>query len=149
VDVRRLRVGEWLAGIGGAALLGSLFLDWYEGASGWRSFSVVDVLLALAAGFALALAVTTAAHKAGAVPIALASLLGSAALVALLLVLWRAIDAPGSGHAGREAGLWVGLAASAAMVAGAFASMKDERYPEAARSNVPIETLPPPESGPA
>ena len=148
MDVRRLRVGEWLAGIGGAALLVSLFLDWYGGATGWRSFSVVDVLLALAGVLAVGLAAVTAAHKAGAVPIALASLLGSASMVSLLLVVWRVLDPPGT-EGGRDAGLWIGLAACAAMVAGAFAAMKDERYPEAARSNVPIENLTPPESGPA
>jgi hypothetical protein len=151
VDLRRLRRGEWLAGIGGVALLVALFLDWYSvdgsGASAWESFSVVDIALALTGAFAIAVAVVTSLHRAGAVPIATASLLGSIGFVTALLAVWRVLDPPGSGDVSREAGLWVGLAALVAIAAGNIAAMKDETTPEAARTNVPIETLPPPEGG--
>jgi hypothetical protein len=151
VDLRRLRVGEWVAGIGGAALLVALFLDWYSfdgsGASAWESFSVVDIALAVTGVLAVALAVVTSFHRAGAVPIATASLLGSIGFFTALLLLWRVLDPPGSGDVSREAGLWVGLAALAVIAAGNIASMKDETTPKAARSNAPIETLPPPEGG--
>ena len=165
MDPRRLRPGEWVAGIAGAVLLLSLFLDWYgvEGgglaANAWESFRVVDVFLALAALLGIAVAVMTAFHRVAAVPIALASLLGTIAGIALLLVVWRALDPVGwevvSGDgvepldATREVGLWLGLASSVALVAGAFMSMRDETTPDAARVDVPIEVLPPPEGGAA
>jgi hypothetical protein len=151
VDLRRLRVGEWIAGIGGAALLGALFLDWYSvdgsGASGWESFSVVDIALAVTGVLAIALAVLTSLHRAGAVPIATASVLGSIGFFTALLLLWRVLDPPGSGDVSREPGLWLGLAALATIAAGNILAMKDESTPDAARTNVPIETLPPPEGG--
>ena len=31
MDLRRLRAGEWFAGVGGIALIVSLLLPWYEG----------------------------------------------------------------------------------------------------------------------
>jgi hypothetical protein len=153
MDVRRLRPGEWLAGIGGAALLAVMFMDWYgsdgEGAqaNAWEAFSVVDIILAIAGLLGVALAAITAAHRAAAVPIAVASLLGSIGGLAALVLIWRVIDVPGSGAVTRESGLWIGLISCGTLLAGAVASMKDERFPRAARSNVPIETLQPPDGG--
>ena len=47
MDLRRLRVGEWLAAVSGLALLASLFLPWYGPGSvtGWEALSAIDVLL--------------------------------------------------------------------------------------------------------
>jgi hypothetical protein len=151
VDLRRLRLGEWVAGIGGIVLVVSLFLDWYSvdgsGASAWESFSVVDIALALTGAFAVALAVVTSLHRAGAVPIATASLLGPIGFFTALLLLWRVLDPPGSGDVSREPGLWLGLAALATIAAGNILAMKDESTPDAARTNAPIEAMPPPEGG--
>jgi hypothetical protein len=169
VDVRRLRVGEWLAGIGGAVLLVSLFLGWYGvefsdgSATAWESFAVVDLFLACAAVLGVGLAVMTAVQRSAAVPIALASLAGLLGIIATALLLWRTamppdIAAPGTyrGPIGgddpdttRETGLWLGLGSCAAMLAGAILAMRDESFPRAARANVPIETLPPPAGGAA
>ena len=105
MDLRRLRVGEWVAGIGGAVLLASLFLDWYSvdgsGTSAWEAFSVVDVALAVTGVFAVAVAVVTSLHRAGAVPIATASVLGSIGFVTAVLLVWRVLDPPGSGDVSR------------------------------------------------
>src|SRR5688572_20013404 len=47
MDLRRLRAGEWIAAVSGAAVLASLFLPWYDdGAadlSGWEALGAIDV----------------------------------------------------------------------------------------------------------
>jgi hypothetical protein len=164
-------LGEWAAGIAGGVLLGSLFLPWYgygfssgptRTFDAWQAFGAIDVLLAVVALMAIALAVITAIHPTAAVPIALASLLGLVGLVATGLVVYRVISPPDievlvlasvkrpTGyipvHETREVGLWMGLAACVgATVAGLYA-MRDEGFPHAVRAarRVEVETLPAP-----
>jgi hypothetical protein len=171
VDPRRLRIGEWLAGIGGAALLAALFVGWYgiEGYEGvsrtaWEVFTVMDVLLALMGGLAIATAAMAAAHRAPAVSLAMASLLALIGLVLTIVVVVRTVAPPDfawegiavvpageqpSDDVSRAPGLWIGLAACVLTTIGAFAAMRDERTPRAAQVDLPIETLPPPEGGKA
>lgn len=157
MNPRRLRIGEWITGIASVALLGVMFLDWYESdagsASAWEAFSVLDVLLAIAALMGIGVAVMAAVHDSPAVSLAIAGLLITIATIATLAVIVRAIAVPdvGGEDADRALGLWVGLAASLAVAAGSLASMRDERFPEGARVDVEIETLPapPPEGGKA
>jgi hypothetical protein len=163
VNLRRLRIWEWITGLAGAALLASLFLDWYDAdglgpVSGWEAFSVLDVLLAIAALMGIAVAVMAAAHDSPAVSLAIASLLllvGSIVTIALVVrvisgpeVVVHGVTAPDD-EVTRAIGLWLGLAAASLTTLGALASMRDERFPEAARLEVPVETLPPPEGGKA
>ena len=64
MDLRRLRVGEWVAAASGVALLVSLFLPWYEPTtSGWESLAAIDVLLALVAASGVLLAIVTAVQR--------------------------------------------------------------------------------------
>jgi CDP-diglyceride synthetase len=155
VNPRRLRIGEWITGIGGAALLGVMFLDWYEadgaGANAWESFAVADVLLAVVVAMAVATAVMAAAHQTPAVSLALASLLLLVGIVATIVALVRLAVPPdvAGADASVAAGAWLGLAAMLAVAGGALASMRDERFPRGARIEVPVETLPPPEGGKA
>ena len=64
MDLRRLRAGEWIAGISGLVLLVALFLPWYGddagSRTGWESLGALDVVLALVALSALAIPVVTA-----------------------------------------------------------------------------------------
>ena len=164
-------MGEWVAGVSGAVLLGAMFADWYSigggslGRSAWQSFSAIDVLLALAAIMAVGLAAITAAHRAQAVPTAIASLLAPVAVVALGLLLYRVISPPdikatyGAGprptgylaqDVHREAGLWIGLAACVGVALGAMTALRDDRFPRAVReqNRVEVTTLPtPPREG--
>jgi drug/metabolite transporter (DMT)-like permease len=127
MDPRRLRAGEVVAALAGAALLGSLFLPWYgDDLSGWGALGVIDVLLALVAALTLALALLTATQQVPPVPLALAVLLTIVGALAALLVLFRAVDLPDSAQ-GREWGLWLALAATLGVVAGGCLSMADER----------------------
>src|SRR3954470_13252697 len=96
MDLRRLRVGEWLAAASGAALLVLLFIPWYGDDSAWEAFAVTDVFLALVAIAALTLAFLTATQKTVAVPLALNAMLAPVTVVALLLVIIRLAHAPGT-----------------------------------------------------
>ena len=163
MNPRRLRIWEWITGFAGAALLGVMFLDWYEaggtGNNAWEAFSVLDVLLVLTALMAIGVAVMAAVHDAPAVSLALASLLITLGTITTIAVIVRVISAPdvtlpGGVHAPEEditraIGLWLGLAATSVATLGALASMRDERFPRGGRIEVPVETLPPPEGGKA
>lgn len=162
MDPRRLRIWEWLTGLAGLVLLGSTFLDWYEvdggAASGWEALAVLDVFIAIVAAMAIGVAVMAAVHNTPAVSLAIASLLITVGTILTLALVVRAIAVPELTIGGvtvpdddvtRSIGLWIGLVATAAVTGGALGCMRDERFPRAARVDVPIETLPPPEGGTA
>jgi len=150
---------------GGAALIVSLFLPWYERAggaagslSGWEALGVIDVILALIAACAVSVTIATAVMRVAAVPIALDALATWLAILAVVLVLIRVLDLP-DGAAGRDLGLWLALAAAAGILVGSAVSMRDERlsppgrYTDASGRPVPkpaeIEPLPAPPRGSA
>jgi hypothetical protein len=162
----RLRPADVVAGVGGLALLVALFLPWYgfeapevrtEGAKGtltvlnvvagatrptaWQAFSVVDILLALTALLAIALPVVTAGASGPAKPVAFAVLSSVGSILAVLLVLWRLVDAPGD-HLELRYGAWIGLGAAVVMLAGCWAAMRDDRTPGATPPNVPRRPAP-------
>jgi hypothetical protein len=128
MDLRRLGAGEWIAGVGGAALLGSLFAPWYGPASlsAWEALSVLDVLLALVAAGGVLLALVTATQRVAAVPIALGAVVTLAGLVGVVLVLVRLVAIPDVASS-REWGAWLGLAGSLGILAGGVLAIRDER----------------------
>ncbi|MEA2474665.1 MAG: hypothetical protein QOE06_2580 [Thermoleophilaceae bacterium] len=144
-----------MTGFAGVALLAVMFVDWFHaggsGHSAWEAFSVLDVVLAVVATMAIAIPLMAAVHITPAVSLAIASLLLPIASVVTIVLTVRALAPPdlGAGDTGRSGGLWLGLGAVALVTLGAFATMRDERFPEAARIEVPVETLPPPEGGTA
>ena len=163
MDLRRLRAGEWIAGISGLVLLVALFLPWYGddagSRTGWQSLGALDVVLAVVALAALAIPLVTALERVPAVPLAHQSLTTLVGLLALLLVLIRVLNMP-DWAVERERGLWVGLAGTLGIVVGGLIAMRDERLTRRERhtdlTGVPvparreIETLPAPrrEAGP-
>ena len=145
MDLRRLRFGDWVMAIGGVAVLGVMFLDWFErggaSASAWKAFAVNDVILAVAALMALTAFVLAVVHPTAAVPLALSSLAAVVSLVALVLVALRLVWPPGLGgpevlETGRATGAWLGLVATALLAGGCLASIRDERLPRPKR---PVE----------
>jgi hypothetical protein len=145
VDLARLRFGDWIMGLGGVAVLSTMFLDWYEvGDTGlpafgdefwfnaWEAFTILDVLMALAALMAITAFVLTASQPTAAVPLALASLTTLVAIVTLVLVVIRVISPPDLGpdlEVTRHSGVWLGLVATAVLVAGCLVSIRDEHVP--------------------
>jgi hypothetical protein len=136
MDLRRLRVGEWMAAAFGVALLVSLFLPWYglpaEDASGWEALTINDALLAVGALFALTLFLVTAAESAPAVPIATAALATLAGLVAVVITAIRVASIPEAAES-RELGLWLALISSAGILVSAAIAMRDERLSKPGR----------------
>lgn len=140
-DPTRLRRGEWIAGAGGVLLLVALFaFDWYGadarlgtlsfsvGANGWESHSILRwlVLLTVLAGVALWL--LTAVEQTDAIPLSVAVAAVVAGLVTTICLAWRVlVDEPGpNAFVNVKIGAWIGLLASAAVVVGAWLSMRDE-----------------------
>ena len=130
MDLRRLRAGEWIAGISGLVLLVALFLPWYgddDGSrTGWESLGALDVVLALVALSALAIPIVTAFQRVPAVPLAHQALTTIVCVLAVLLILGRVLNMP-DWAASREWGLWVALAATLGIVVGGFLAVRDER----------------------
>jgi hypothetical protein len=134
VNPRWLKPGDWLAGLGGVALLVSLFLPWYAVSSSsqdltaWEAFSIIDVLLALVALLGIGLAVLTAIRRTPAVPVALSVVGGPIGLLAALIVLIRLVDPPGPNELlGPGVGAWMSLAGALAIAVGSWLGLGDER----------------------
>jgi hypothetical protein len=131
MDLRRLRVGEWITAISGVVLLASLFAPWYGAedvptTSGFESLALLDIVLALVAAGAVALWIITAAQRLPAVPLTVNTLVCISALLAVVLVMIRVVDLPDDASA-REWGLWLGLAGALGIVVGSLVAMRDER----------------------
>jgi FtsH-binding integral membrane protein len=151
MDLRRLRAGEWIAAACGVALLVSLWLPWYSGQeqdssslTAWQSLAALDVVLALIAATAVGLLIITASQRVPAVPIALTVFVTFAGLLGVVLVLIRVLSVA-DGAGGRDWGLWLALASTAGIVAGALVAMRDERpSPAGGHTDVSGRPVPPP-----
>ena len=166
----KLRPADWLAGLGGLILLGSLWLKWYgpdfsgllpKGARGahvlvvngaqpfapdltaWQAFSVLDVILALIALLAIAVPVVTAFATSPAKPVALSLLASVFCALAALLILYRIVNQPGSNAlVAVKPGAWIGFAGALIACAGSWLALADERTPGAAPPQVPLRPAP-------
>ena len=124
----RVRGAELVAGICGAILLASLFLDWFsadaEAASGWASLSFIDAFLAVTGAVAIWLPLLSASQEKTDLVITATALVCLLAVIGSLMCLYRALDPPGS--AAREAGVFVALAACLGVVAATWRAMAEE-----------------------
>jgi hypothetical protein len=116
----RIPIGSLVAAIGGVLLIVSLGMDWYGDFSAFTSFEVWDlVLLVLGivaiASLAVALGLLPTRFRPG------TDLVVGAA--ALIIVVSQLINHPPAGvDLDESTGLWLGLAGSALMLAGAILS---------------------------
>jgi hypothetical protein len=122
-DVRSFEAGMLLTGAGAVMLFVSLFLEWFQrGLDAFEVFEVWDLVLAVLAIGAL----TAVASRFGFGPPRPASWLVGPAVAALVIVLFALINPPPVA-AGIDddpsTGLWLALAASALMLAGAVMSV--------------------------
>ena len=121
---RTIEAGMLLIGLGAILLLVSLFLEWYQpGAESWDVFEVWDLVLAVLAIAAL----VAVASRLGFGPQRPSSWLLVPAVAALVIVLYAIIDPPplasGLPDGDPSTGLWLALAASILMAAGAMLSV--------------------------
>ena len=140
MELSRLRRGQLIAAAGGVALLVVMFLDWYsvggvdgvrsQGATAWQSFGVLDVILALVALLAIALAVFGATQRSPALPVATAVIMCAAGMVTLLLVLYRILNQPGPNDFVEVSyGAFAGFLCVAAIAAGGWDAMSEDDPP--------------------
>src|SRR5690606_36339010 len=70
MTLRKLTVGEVLAGLAGGAAIAVLFGPWFGDENGWSAMTVLLVLVVLSALLGLTLLVTTAFQRSQAYPVA-------------------------------------------------------------------------------
>lgn len=116
----QLPIGPLVAAIGAIMLVVSLFLDWYERLTAFTVFEFIDLLLvalalATLALLAASLGLLRVAERPG-LPFAVA-------LLAFLVVLSQVVNDPpavaGPNGSDQDTGIWIALAGTALMVAGA------------------------------
>ncbi|HEY6892412.1 MAG TPA: hypothetical protein VI300_31695 [Solirubrobacter sp.] len=166
-----MRRFEPVAGLGGLALIVSLFLPWYAGVvpvpepvreppsyengiigllntytglaevTGWQAFTVTDWVLAAVALPAVAVPVVSLLASGPAKPIAAAVLAGALGWIAVLLVAFRLLDPPG-GNLDLRYGAWLALAGAVLAWVGSWLSLRDESTPGAVAPDVPARPIP-------
>jgi hypothetical protein len=120
VPQRQLPVGPAVAAVGALLLIVSLFLNWYEDITGFTVFEFLDLLLVL-------LALATIASLAGGLglvrPAVSPGVSLAVAIFTVLVVGSQVINDPpavaGAVGPAKDIGIWLALAGSALMVAGA------------------------------
>jgi hypothetical protein len=116
----QIPVGPLVASIGAVLLIVSLFLDWYDQITGFTVFEVLDLVL-------VSLALLTIASLLAGLGLVRWSLSAEAtlgvAVLALVIVASQIVNHPpaaaGAGGPSKDTGIWLALAATGLMVAGA------------------------------
>ena len=115
----QLAVGPLVAAVGAVLLIVSLFLDWYEGLTGFTIFEFLDLLLVL---LALATIVSLAGGMGLMKPAVSPGLSLAVALFTVYVVVSQILNDPpaviGPGP-DKDIGIWLALSGAALMVAGA------------------------------
>lgn len=115
-----VEAGPLLAAVGGAALLVSLFLDWYDVFSAWTIFELVDLLLA---GLALA-AIGGALSSLGVVRWVPVRALPAIGALAFVVTTAQLLNHPPAGiDRDLEIGAWLGFASATLMLLGGIVSV--------------------------
>jgi hypothetical protein len=157
MELSRLRQSDLIAGLGGVALLITMFLDWYSlslggfvsvGVNAWEAFSITDLILALAALSGIAVAALTASRRSPALPVAAGVISTTLGAFATLLVLYRILNQPGPNEfVNVEFGAFLGLLSALAVAVGGFRAIRDE---EGEDTPTPTDVRPaPPPVGPS
>jgi len=119
VTLRKLTLGEVVAGVGGAVVLAALFGPWFDDHNGWRSLTVVAALVLISGVLGVLLLLTTAFQRSQAFPVT-AEVLGFAFAAVTSVVL--AVELALRSRPGWAA--WVGLVALLAVACGSWAAMR-------------------------
>jgi hypothetical protein len=111
--------------------------------SAWQSFSILDVVLFLIALIAIGVPVTAATTTSPAKPVAFTILGTLFSALAVLLILYRIVNQPGSNAIiAVKPGAWIGLAGAVVALVGSYLAMADEHTPGAAHPDIPIRPAP-------
>ena len=146
MDVNRLSTGQKIAGAAGLLLFIDLWMSWYgvdvgsgavgklvaasgvdTTASGWQAFGMTDILLAITALIAIAMAVMAANGTRLELPVRLSTLTAGLGAVMTVIVLYRIINQPGPNDVITvQWGAYLGLVLVALVAYGGVRSMGDE-----------------------
>jgi hypothetical protein len=117
--------------LSGVGLLVVSFLPWYsaggENVTAWQAFSVIDIVIAVAAFFAIVVGVVVLGRISVSYPIAGSAVATGFGALALVLIAYRLIDPPGGGDVDREIGAWLGLIAAAGITWCGWLGMQEPR----------------------
>jgi peptidoglycan/LPS O-acetylase OafA/YrhL len=122
---RRINAGQLMVMVGAAALLVSLFIDWYDpDLNAWEIFEIADIVLAGLAVIALATALPMRLPgEVGETTERLDRKLPWIGVAALVFVLVTLVNTPpAASELELEFGAWLGLIGAALMAAGGFLS---------------------------
>lgn len=147
MDFSRLRTGETVAGIGGAALFLFLFFDWFSGGgvsvstqtlangaqiptgishpgvSGWDALTDLPGFLIISSGAAgLALAWLSASGQRVNIPVPRGGVTAGLGALAVGLILWRMV----AGSPTLKIGIFLGLGAAIAITVGAVLALRED-----------------------
>jgi hypothetical protein len=127
----QLRLGELLALLGAALIIASLLVPWYGGGTlgdldAWDTFGPAMALLIAAACAALAMVISAVTERSTALPVSTAVWSVLLGLIAVVAAIVRVLERPDYSTALRL-GAWLALAGAAAILAGAWQALRDER----------------------
>ena len=132
MNFKRIHGSEVLAGFGGLFLLLLMFFDWYSASgvgsvSAWQAYSFIDIVLALAAVFAILLPLLVLTQSSPSVSLVASVVSTTASIVATLLIVIRILD-PANQYEIEDVavGAYLGLAASMLMTVGSWLAMHRE-----------------------
>lgn len=154
MDFSRLRTGELLAGLGGLALIGFMFLDWFgaggatvpglpdvsgiqdqipgaasqdiPGVDAWQSLEFIDFILLLTGATGIGLAGVSAAGRRANIPLTKGVPAYLLGSLSVLLIFWRICDPPADGSL--KIGIFLGLIAAAAVGIGGYMTARAEGF---------------------
>jgi hypothetical protein len=153
----RLRRGELIAGLSGAALLVFMFaLTWYAvrgplrqtlainlhqttSYTGWTGLTHLRWVLLVTALVALALTYLQATSRAPALPVTLAVIVTVLGGLSTLVLIYRVLINTPASMLDQRAGAYLGLVAAAGIAYGGYSSMREESGADPAELD--IETL--------
>ncbi len=128
--LKRLRLGELLALAGAICVIVSLFERSYDGPTGtldaWDTFGPGVVLALAATAAALAMVASALTERSTALPVSTAVWCVLLGLLGVIAAVVRVLERPD--HASEVCiGAWLALAGTAAILAGAWQALRDER----------------------
>ena len=88
---------------------------------------MTDIFLAAAAVTSISVGIVVLFRLSVSYPVAGSSVAGGLGVVALILIVIRLIDPPGSGDVDREVGVWLGLIPAAGIAWGGWLGMQESR----------------------
>ena len=132
-------LGRVIAGCGGFLLMASLFIPWSEVAgqtrTGWETIAVWDVFVVITAVCGVAAALTGGRVGFFRSDLAMNAMTDIFGVVLMILITWFVFDFPSG--ADREVGVYLALAAAAAIATGAGDFRVTSLFPATTQSGQP------------